>query len=74
MIPLWYLFGMAMTLRLTDDDTERLRARALADGISMQEVALTAVRQYLDDRSLRLAASIERIRTEDAELLDRLAR
>ena len=65
---------MAMTLRLTDDDTERLRARAAEEGRSMQEVALTAVRQYLDSRSERLGTFIERIRSEDAELLDRLSR
>ena len=65
---------MAMTLRLTDDDTEALRARAELEGRSMQEVALTAVRQYLDDRSTRLASFIDRIRTENAELLDRLSR
>jgi len=40
----------------------------------MQEVARTAIRAYTADRSTRLAAAIERIRTEDAELLDRLAK
>lgn len=65
---------MAMTLRLTDDDTERLRARAQQEGVSMQEIALTAVRQYLDNRTARLDSFIARIRTEDAELLDRLSK
>ncbi len=37
-----------MTLRLNDDDTKRLRERADADGTSMQDVALTAIRNHLD--------------------------
>ncbi len=40
----------------------------------MQEVARTAIDQYVSDRSARLRAAVERVRTEDAELLARLAR
>lgn len=40
----------------------------------MQEVAREAIRQYTSDRSSRLATAIEKIKTEDAELLDRLSR
>lgn len=40
----------------------------------MQEVARTAIRAYTTDRPTRLAAAIERIRSEDAELLARLAK
>ena len=65
---------MAMTLRLSEEDTEALRARAQVEGRSMQEIAVIAVRQYLDDRSARLNSYIERITSEDAELLDRLSR
>jgi plasmid stability protein len=65
---------MAMTLRLTDEETEALRLRAAAEGRSMQEVARTAIREYTSDRKSRLSAAIEKIRTEDAELLDRLSR
>jgi predicted transcriptional regulator len=65
---------MAMNLRLTDDETEALRRRAEQEGRSMQEVAREAIRQYTTGRQQRLAAAIERIRTEDAELLDRLAK
>ena len=39
---------MAMTLRLSEEDSARLKARAESEGVSMQEVALTALRQYLD--------------------------
>ena len=40
----------------------------------MQEVARTAIREYTSDRRSRLSTVIEMIRTEDAELLDRLSR
>lgn len=42
---------MAMTLRLTDDETEALRRRADIEGRSMQEVAREAVRSYIEQRS-----------------------
>jgi hypothetical protein len=51
---------MAMTLRLTDEQAEALRARADREGRSMQQVALTALDDYL-------------LRAEDDELTDRLA-
>jgi uncharacterized protein (DUF1778 family) len=51
---------MAMNLRLSDEQTELLRARAEKEGRSMQQVALTAVDEYL-------------LRVEDDELTDRLA-
>lgn len=63
-----------MNLRLTDEETEALRRRAEEDGMSMQEVAREAIRQYTSGRRERLAAAIERIRSEDAELLDRLSK
>ena len=36
-----------MTLRLTDTEQEALRARAEAEGISMQEAARRAVREFV---------------------------
>ncbi len=39
----------------------------------MQEVARAAITQYVSDRPLRLLAAIERVRTEDQELLERLS-
>jgi Ribbon-helix-helix protein, copG family len=65
---------MAMNLRLTEAETEALRRKAADEGRSMQEVARTAIADYVADRPQRLRAAIERIRTEDAELLDRLSR
>lgn len=65
---------MAMTLRLTDDETAALRARAELEGRSMQEVAREAVREYvtsadraellkrvLDSEIPRYAAALERL-------------
>ncbi|MGQ0844056.1 MAG: ribbon-helix-helix protein, CopG family [Sporichthyaceae bacterium] len=63
---------MAMTLRLSDDEQEALRAKAEAEGRSMQEVARTAIRLYVSDRPQRFAALLERVATEDAEILRRL--
>lgn len=47
------LFPVAMTLRLTDDEADALRLRAEREGRSMQEVARSAVREYIDRTSRR---------------------
>jgi predicted transcriptional regulator len=65
---------MAMTLRLDDEQAEALRRRAEREGRSMQQVALSAVDEYLeraedDERTDRLA---ERGAERFAELLRRL--
>lgn len=44
---------MAMTLRLTDDEADALRERAHREGRSMQDVARTAVRDYIERSSER---------------------
>lgn len=44
---------MAMTLRLTDEETQDLRARAEHEGRSMQDIARQAVRDYLADAQRR---------------------
>jgi len=74
MVPVWYHQVMAMNLRLSDDEATALRRKAAEEGRSMQEVARTAIAAYVSDRPARLRSAIERIRTEDAELLDRLSR
>jgi plasmid stability protein len=48
---------MAMTLRLSDEEAEALRARAVREGRSMQDVVRGAVRDYI-------------ARTSERELLD----
>jgi Ribbon-helix-helix protein, copG family len=62
-----------MNLRLTDSETEALRRKAEQEGRSMQEVARAAIARYVSDRPRRLSDAINRVRTEDAELLARLA-
>lgn len=65
---------MAMTLRLTDDETDALRLRAQREGRSMQEVARAAVREYIDRTSRRelLDAVLEEELPRYAEALRRL--
>lgn len=74
MVPLRYHHRMAMNLRLTDAESDALRAKADQEGRSMQEVARAAIAQYVSDRPQRLQAAIERVSTEDRELLERLSR
>ena len=49
----WYHNVMAMTLRLTEAETEALRARAEREQRSMQDVARQAVRDYIETTSKR---------------------
>jgi predicted transcriptional regulator len=44
---------MAMTLRLTDDEADALRARAELERRSMQDVAREAIREYVEHHSRR---------------------
>lgn len=65
---------MAMNLRLDDTELAALRRKAEQEGRSMQEVAKAAINEYVSGRPARMRAAIERVRTEDAELLDRLSK
>lgn len=53
---------MAMTLRLTEDEQAALKERAELEGISMQEAARRAVREYV-------ARSAHRDRVDQAAAL-----
>ena len=64
---------MAMTLRLSDKQSAALKRTAEQEGISMQEAALKAVDEYVNRRQKRLSDAISRVKTEDQELLRRLA-
>jgi len=44
---MWYHLFMAMTLRLSDEQTEALRRKAEAEHRSMQQVALAAIDAYV---------------------------
>lgn len=65
---------MAMTLRLTDDEQAALRKRAQAEGISMQEAARRAVREFVaaSDHRERVALASERVLRAHADALRRL--
>jgi hypothetical protein len=67
---------MAMTLRLTDEEQAALRDRAEAEGISMQEAARRAVRDYVarGRHQNRVKAAAGRILEAHAEALERLGR
>ena len=63
-----------MTLRLTDDEQAALRERAAAEGISMQDAARRAVREYVSRGAHRdrVAAAAQRIQDVHADALRRL--
>jgi len=68
--------GVAMTLRLTDDEQTALRERAEAEGISMQEAARRAVRDYVAraQHRDRVSTAAGRVISAHQEALDRLGR
>lgn len=65
---------MAMTLRLNKEEHEALRDRAVTEGISMQEAACKAVREYLIrvGHETRVGDASERIRGEHQNALTQL--
>ena len=73
-VPRWYHLAMAMNLRLSPEQTKALKKAAAEDGISMQEAALRAIDAYTSRRREKLLKGIEKIKTQDAELLRRLAK
>jgi hypothetical protein len=67
---------MAMTLRLTEDEQTALRERAEVEGISMQEAARRAVRDYVAQgrHRDRVSAAARRVMEAHADALQRLGR
>jgi plasmid stability protein len=67
---------MAMTLRLSEDEQGALRDRAAAEGISMQDAARRAIRDYVarSEHRSRVAAAAELITDVHADAIDRLGR
>ncbi len=63
---------MPMTLRLTAAETEALRETARRERRSMQDVARTAIDEYVKRRIRLRDAYLAEIVQEDAELLRRL--
>jgi plasmid stability protein len=67
---------MAMTLRLDEDDQQALRQRAAAEGISMQDAARRAIREYLarSEHRSRVSSATELIMGVHADAIERLGR
>jgi plasmid stability protein len=65
---------MAMTLRLTADEQAALRERAAAEGISMQDAARRAIRDYISrgEHRERVAIAASRVLDAHADALRRL--
>ena len=65
-----------MTLRLTEDEQAALRERANAEGISMQEAARRAVRDYVlrGQHRGRVSAAAGRVMDAHAEALERVGK
>lgn len=67
---------MAMTLRLTEAEQGALRERAGLEGISMQEAARRAVRDYVarGEHRDRVSVAASRVIDVHADALERLGR
>ncbi len=63
-----------MTLRLTDNEQAALRERADAEGISMQEAARRAVREFVSrgQHGDRVSAAASLVMNKHADALRRL--
>ena len=63
-----------MTLRLTEEEQSALRERAAQEGISMQDAARRAVREYVirGEHRRRVSEAAERVATAHADALARL--
>lgn len=64
---------MAMTLRLSEEQTAKLRAAAERDGISMHAAVLKAVDDYVESRTKRRDEMLAGIVRDHNGLLRRLA-
>jgi plasmid stability protein len=65
---------MAMTLRLTEEEQAALRERAAQEGISMQDAARRAVREFISrgEHRDRVNSAANLITTVHAEAIERL--
>jgi len=64
---------MDITLKLSPEQSRALEKAAAEDGISIEEAALKAIELYSSRRKSTLLESIKKIKTQDSELLKRLA-
>jgi predicted acetyltransferase len=64
---------MDINLKLSPEQSRALEKAAAEDGISIEEAALRAIELYSSRRKSTLLESIKKIKTQDSELLKRLA-
>jgi plasmid stability protein len=67
---------MAMTLRLDEQEQEALRRRAAAEGVSMQDAARRAIREYIarSEHRSKVSTASELILDVHADAIERLGR
>jgi hypothetical protein len=65
---------MAMTLRLSDSELDALRDRASRAGVSMQDAARQAIREYIirSEHRERVSEATDLILSVHADAIDRL--
>lgn len=64
---------MAMTLRLSDEETEALREAAAREGVSMQELARRAIREHVEQWARDRDRFLADFAVTNKGLLDRLS-
>ena len=66
--------NMAMTLRLSEKEQRALKKRAERDGVSMQDAARRAIREYLDnsEHTTRVIDAAKQIMKIHAEAIEQL--
>ena len=64
---------MDINLKLSPEQSRALEKAAAEEGISIEEAALRAIELYGSRRKNTLLESIKKIKTQDSELLKRLA-
>ena len=64
---------MDINLKISPEQSRALEKAAAEEGISIEEAALRAIELYSSRRKNTLLESIKKIKTEDSELLKRLA-
>lgn len=66
--------NMAMTLRLSEKEQRALKKRAERDGVSMQDAARRAIREYLDnsEHTTRVIDAAKQIMKVHAEAIEQL--
>ena len=65
---------MGMTLRTSEKQTEALRRQAIAEGRSMQAVALSAIDEYIERRAHQTEVNANAECCDDLLIRDRLSR